>query len=239
VVGLLFAGGALTFVYLFLAYQRDRWREDHRTDEAPLAGRIVVGRPGPRHPGGRGVARAAHRAERAGRRRPGRGVAAVSRLIRVLVLCAVYTLTLASAHPLDILAGGPARRGARRGAARADPARGGPGTPSPLARIAAFPLFAVGLLADVARGTWDVALRVVHLRPVEHPGIVRVPIGDRTPLGVAVSALATTLSPGSVFIDLDEEAGVMLLHVIDAAHPDEVRAAHQRFYDRYQRRVFP
>jgi multisubunit Na+/H+ antiporter MnhE subunit len=163
----------------------------------------------------------------------------MSRVIRVVVLCAVYTLTLASAHPLDLLAGVLLGAALVAGLRERIPRGGGPGAPSPLARIAAFPLFAFGLLADVARGTWDVALRVVHLRPVEHPGIVRVPIGDRTPLGVAVSALATTLSPGSVFIDLDEEAGVMLLHVIDAADPDEVRAAHQRFYDRYQRRVFP
>jgi multisubunit Na+/H+ antiporter MnhE subunit len=42
-----------------------------------------------------------------------------------------------------------------------------------------------------------------------------------------------------VFIDLDEAAGVMLLHVIDASDPEQVRAAHLRFYERYQRRVFP
>ena len=119
------------------------------------------------------------------------------------------------------------------------PRGGGGDGPSVLGRVTAFPLFVLALLADIARGTWDVALRVVHLRPVDHPGIVRIPIGDRTRLGVAVSALATTLSPGSVFIDLDEAAGVMLLHVIDASDPDEVRAAHLRFYERYQRRVFP
>jgi multisubunit Na+/H+ antiporter MnhE subunit len=159
-------------------------------------------------------------------------------LVRILLVCAVYALTLASADPLDLLAGlllgvilvAALRERMPRGAADA---------PSFPGRVAAFPLFVFGLLSDIASGTWDVALRVVHLRPVEHPGIVRIPIGDRTPLGVAVSALATTLSPGSVFIDLDEAAGVMLLHVIDASNPDEVRAAHLRFYERYQRRVFP
>jgi multicomponent Na+:H+ antiporter subunit D len=38
----MFAGGALTFVYLFLAYQRDRWEDDGRRDTAPVAGRIVA-----------------------------------------------------------------------------------------------------------------------------------------------------------------------------------------------------
>jgi multisubunit Na+/H+ antiporter MnhE subunit len=160
-------------------------------------------------------------------------------LVRIGLLCAVYALTLASADPLDLVAGlllgavllATLRERLPRGS-RED---GG----SFAGRAVAFPLFVFGLLSDIARGTWDVTLRVVHLRPVDHPGIVRIPIGDRTRLGVAVSALATTLSPGSVFIDLDEAAGVMLLHVIDASDPDEVRAAHLRFYERYQRRVFP
>jgi multisubunit Na+/H+ antiporter MnhE subunit len=163
----------------------------------------------------------------------------MSVLVRIVLLCAVYALTLASADPLDLLAGvllgvvlvATLRERLPRG--------GGGDGPSVLGRVTAFPLFVLALLADIARGTWDVALRVVHLRPVDHPGIVRIPIGDRTPLGVAVSALATTLSPGSVFIDVDLEAGVMLLHVIDAGDPDQVRAAHLRFYERYQRRVFP
>ena len=161
----------------------------------------------------------------------------MSAALRVLGLCALYAVTLASADPLDLLAG--LGLGSLLVATLGRPApRGGEG-PSAVARVAAFPLFAAGLLADIARGTWDVALRVVHLRPVDRPGIVRIPLGDRTPLGIAVSALATTLSPGSVCIDIDQDAGVMLLHVIDAADPDRVRDQHLRFYERYQRRVFP
>jgi len=156
---------------------------------------------------------------------------------RIAGLCAVYALTLASADPLDLLAG--VVIAAALVAATRSPALRGGAAPPLAARVVAFPLFAAGLLADIARGTWDVALRVVHLRPIEHPGIVRIPIGERTPLGVAVSALATTLSSGTVFVDVDEEEEVMLLHVIDAADPDRVRAQHLRFYERYQRRVFP
>ena len=163
----------------------------------------------------------------------------MSRVIRVVVLCAVYTLTLASAHPLDLLAGVLLGAALVAGLRERIPRGGGPGAPSPLARIAAFPLFAFGLLADVARGTWDVALRVVHLRPVEHPGIVRVPIGDRTPLGVAVSSLVTTLSPGAFLVDVNEADRTMLIHVLDASDPDMIRDEHEAFYQRYQRHVFP
>jgi multisubunit Na+/H+ antiporter MnhE subunit len=56
---------------------------------------------------------------------------------------------------------------------------------------------------------------------------------------VAVSALVTTLSPGSFLVDVDWTEGTMLIHVIEASDPDRVRADLETFYQRYQRRVFP
>lgn len=106
-------------------------------------------------------------------------------------------------------------------------------------RVVAFWPFAWAVAREVVVGTWEVALVVLHVRPLRAPGIVAVPIGERTPSGVAVAALTTTLSPGAVLIDVDEERGVMLLHVLDASDPDRVRADQQRFYERHQRRVFP
>jgi len=74
-------------------------------------------------------------------------------------------------------------------------------------------------------------------RSQARPGIVAVPVGERTPRGVAVSALCATLSPGEVLVDVDEER--VLYHVINASDPDAIRERHERFYRRYQRRVFP
>lgn len=151
----------------------------------------------------------------------------------------VFVLTLPSADPVDLALGvfvGAvliALLGRRMLLAPA-----GHSLPA-MSRILWSGVFALAVLADILHGAWDVALRVVHLRPIEQPGIVRVPIGERSERGLAVSALATTLSPGSVLIDIDREAGDLLLHVIDASDPDGVRDRLQRFYDRYQRRVFP
>lgn len=160
-----------------------------------------------------------------------------ARLLQGALLVGVWLLVLGSAKPADVLLGA-----ALAAAALLVPlpgqqiAGGGP----PLGRrVVAFPRFAAAVLWDVARGTWDVALRVVHLRPVERPGLVEVPFGDRTDVGVAVSALATTLSPGTVLVDVDHERRVLVLHVIDATDPDGVRAEHERFYERAQRGVFP
>ncbi len=160
-------------------------------------------------------------------------------VLTVVALCAVYALTLASAHPLDLAAGavvaGLVLVALRRFVLADQP---------PPARVLAgrmirFPRFAGAVLVEVVRGTWTVALVVTGLRRLARPGIVAVPIGDRTPAGVAVSALAVTLSPGEVFVDVDWSRGLMLLHVIDAADADAVRRHHALFYDRYQRGVFP
>ena len=160
-------------------------------------------------------------------------------VLTTLGLMVVYALTLVSRDPVDLLMG--AVLGASLSVYLARRLRLAPaGSAGSVARrIARFPAFAGAVLIDVIVGTWDVALRTVHLREVECPGVVRVPIGERTERGVAVSALATTLSPGSVLLDIDWDHGDMLLHVIDASDPDAVRARLQRFYERYQRPVFP
>lgn len=160
-------------------------------------------------------------------------------LLSAVGLGVLYVLTLASSAPVDLAIGMllglvlAALLGRRMRPTPEHVAL------SPPARILWFGVFAGAVLADVLQGAWDVTLRVVHLRPVERPGVVRIPIGQRSERGIAVSALTTTLSPGSVLIDIDRERGDLLLHVIDASDPDAVRERLQRFYDRYQRRVFP
>ena len=160
-------------------------------------------------------------------------------LLALILLVLVYALTLASAHPWDLafgtLVAGATLTGYRRFLFV------GPAVPAGvlLRRVAGFLPFAVALVWDIMRGTWNVGLVVLHLRPLLHPGIVAVPIADRTPLGVAVSGLATTLSPGAFLVDVDWDQRVMLIHVLDASDPEAVRAEHQRFYRRFQRHVFP
>ena len=106
-------------------------------------------------------------------------------------------------------------------------------------RLLALPRFILAVLWDILQGSWTVLLITLHLRPLRHPGLVPVPIGERTPVGVAVSVLALTLSPGEYLVDVDEAASVMLIHSIDASDPEAIRAKHEAFYQRYQRPVFP
>lgn len=163
----------------------------------------------------------------------------MSRLLTVAILAGVYLLTLASADLWDagagLLVGAAIAIGLRRFLFE--------GEPLPARELASralhLPPYALAVGWEVIRGTWQVALVVAGVHELRNPGIVAVPIGERSATGVAVSVLAITLSPGELYVDTDEERGTMLIHVLDAGDPDAVRAHFQRFYDRYQRKVFP
>lgn len=157
----------------------------------------------------------------------------------LVLLTLVYALVLASFHPWD-LALGAVLSGVLLFAFRGYIFGGKPAPlPGLLGRMLAFWPFVFAVLRDTIVGTWQVTQVTLHLKPLQKPGVVAVPIGERTPVGVAVSALVTTISPGAVLIDVDWGKGVMLIHTIDAADPEEVRRAHEQFYQIYQRRVFP
>lgn len=112
-------------------------------------------------------------------------------------------------------------------------------TPPLWKRVPAFVPFAAAVFWDVAQGTWKVTLVVLGLGEHFQSGIVAIPIGDRSDLGITVTGLTMTLSPGSYLLDVDREAGQMYFHFVDANDPDDLRRTCDRLYTRYQRLVFP
>ena len=86
------------------------------------------------------------------------------------------------------------------------------------------------VLVDILKGTWQVASIVLGLRPLSHPGIVKIPILDISPAGIAIVSFVVTLSPGSFVIDFDWEKRVMLVHYVDISDPDQIRADVARYY---------
>lgn len=160
-------------------------------------------------------------------------------VLAVVALTLVYALTLASFGPWDLLIGAGLSAALlfsfRRIVFEEKPSSRG----AFLGRVASF----VPLLAAVAReilsGSWEVFLVTAHLRKPSEPGIVLVPFGERSTKGVAVSAFITSLTPGTLLIEVDEEKRVMLIHAINAADPEAVREEQQEFYRRYQKKVFP
>lgn len=164
----------------------------------------------------------------------------MSRLVLSVVgLTAIYALTLASADPWDLLAGALLAGALLELLQRVVIGRRPAPLPGLPARLAAFFPFALGILRDMLVGTWLVALTVLWLRPLRCPGIVGVPIEGRSHRGVAVTALVVSLSPGSYFIGVDWERDLMYFHFLDASDPETIRRDLARFYQRYQRHVFP
>ena len=108
-----------------------------------------------------------------------------------------------------------------------------------LRRLVFVPALIGYVIRDIVLGTWQVASYSLRLRPLDHPGIVSVPMGERTRFGVTMTGFLTTVAPGTFLIDIDWDARVLLIHTIDASDPDAVRASQQTFYDRVQRHVFP
>jgi multisubunit Na+/H+ antiporter MnhE subunit len=162
-------------------------------------------------------------------------------IIATVMLTLVYALALASLHPLDLLFGAGLSAAlvfASRGFVfRAEGGR--PAGRSLIRRLIAFVPFCVVVFRQILAGTWEVALVTLHLRPLVRPGIVAVPVGARTPTGIAVWAVVTGLPPGSFFVEVDRKRGVALIHILDARDPDAFREREEEFYRRYQSRVFP
>lgn len=162
-------------------------------------------------------------------------------ILAVAGLAAVYALMLVSLDPVDIATGALIASlvllGLRRFLRSAGDRTWGP--MELVRRTARLPGFAAVVMADTIRGTWDVTLVVVGLRPADRSGVVEIPFDGRTPSGAVVSGLTATISPGEVLIDVDEQRRVILLHVLDARDPDAIRAKHRDRYERWQRGVAP
>lgn len=161
----------------------------------------------------------------------------------ILLLTLVYAMVLASFKPLDLLAGAVISCALIFGLNRfLFPEKGWSGKVRGggfLRRAVAFPVYAGAVVWDIIQGTWTVALYSLGVKKLRAPGIVAVPIGERTSVGVAVSSLATTLSPGTFLVEVNHERGVMLIHSIEAEDPDAVRDSLEHMYQRYQKKVFP
>lgn len=163
--------------------------------------------------------------------------------VSAVLLTLVYALAMTSFHPWDLVAGflisvvllAVARR--RLGVGERE--RPGPGPRGYLSRTLAFFPFLRVVLVDVFSGAWRVFLAIVGIRPPREPGVVGVPLGERTDRGVTVMAFLAAFSPGTLLIRVDEEERIMWIHAIDAEDPQAVIAEQQNLYDRYQRKVFP
>jgi multisubunit Na+/H+ antiporter MnhE subunit len=148
----------------------------------------------------------------------------------------IYLLVLTSVAPGDVLVGILLSVLLVAAGRRIRPL--GPPQAVPLARrLAGVPVLVGGTAVDLARSTWRTATWCLHPRRTP-AGLVTVPITPCRPSSAAAWGVRVGITPDTVVVGLDNERGLMLLHVLDARHPDAVRAAQLDSYERRQRRVF-
>jgi multisubunit Na+/H+ antiporter MnhE subunit len=159
-------------------------------------------------------------------------------LLWTLLLIVVYALAVGSFAPWDLLLGFLVAVVLVAGLRRHVPGTGIPG-PRLLWRLGGVPALAAAVLRDMTIGTWQVAAVVLGIRPLRRPGVVAIPIGDRSEAGALATAFIGTLAPGEFLVEIDWERRVLLFHVLDAGDPARVRARFAASYRNRQRRVVP
>jgi multisubunit Na+/H+ antiporter MnhE subunit len=158
-------------------------------------------------------------------------------VVRVVALTAIYLLVLTSLHPGDILVG-VVLSTLLVATGRRIRSLGPPPAETITSRLVGVPALLGGTLIDLARSTWQTARWC--LKPCRTPaGLVTVPIPACGAPTAAVWGVRVGITPDTVVVELDDDRGLMLLHVLDASDPDAVRAEQLRSYHRRQRRVFP
>ena len=108
-----------------------------------------------------------------------------------------------------------------------------------LRRLVHLPLLVAATIGNIVRGTAAVIRLSLGPLPPAKVGFVTIPDGERTASGVVVSGLLDTLSPGSVLIDHDELTRTWTIHAIDATDQKKTARELERFYEEYQRPIWP
>ncbi len=85
------------------------------------------------------------------------------------------------------------------------------------------------LFIDIIKGTWQVTLVTLGIRPLRRPGIVKVSFKGYSAYAVGPIGFFITLSPGSFLVDVEWEEDVMLIHVLDASDPELIRRDAERY----------
>lgn len=90
----------------------------------------------------------------------------------------------------------------------------------PLALLPRLPGFALWLIWQIMRASVDVSWRILRGRAAISPRVVALDLRRHTPVGQAILANATTLTPGSVTVGLED--GQALVHALTQASATDV-----------------
>lgn len=79
----------------------------------------------------------------------------------------------------------------------------------------------------------DVAFRVIHPDMPINPGIVKVTTTLKSDTGLTFLANSITLTPGTLSVDIDKEAGCLYIHWINVKNKD-IKGATEKIVKRFE-----
>jgi multicomponent Na+:H+ antiporter subunit E len=103
-----------------------------------------------------------------------------------------------------------------------------PGWARPWRLVSFLVYYAWQLVVANAYVAWEVLTPTHNMRP----GIIGVSIRSRRPLEIAMLSSLVTLTPGTISVDVDEEADVLYVHGLHISDPDSFRGQIQHLEDR-------
>jgi multisubunit Na+/H+ antiporter MnhE subunit len=147
----------------------------------------------------------------------------MTRLVVVAAgLAAVYLLVMTSLAPGDVVVAAVLGLVA---AAVSRPSTAATRTGALNLRPRAVPGLIAGTAAEMVRGSWRTVRFCLGWRG--DPGFVEIPRDGRTDMDVALWGLITGEAPDEIVVDVDEERDVLIVHLLDAGDPEDVRARHR------------
>lgn len=90
---------------------------------------------------------------------------------------------------------------------------------------------------EIPRATFRVFAKVVKPRLDVHSAIMAVRIPEASRVALILLAYGVSLTPGQLIVDIDADAHVLYVHLLEAADPEAARQEILALYERYLKEV--
>ena len=98
-------------------------------------------------------------------------------------------------------------------------------------------VFFVRLIVDIVRASVDVSWLAVKPRLVTSNAILEIRLRTRSDLILTWTAVATSIVPGSIVVEIDRESSILYLHVLNMQSASDIEQFRRRVLDTERRIV--
>ena len=106
------------------------------------------------------------------------------------------------------------------------------GQPQEVRRPAKIAALVLLFVVELIKSAWRVLVLVLQPRLDVKPGIITYPLRVQTDFQIALLANLITLTPGTLTVDVTEDRSRLIIHALDAADPDAIRADIESGFER-------